>query len=274
MTRPYAEVIGDPIAQSKSPIIHNFWLQRLGIDAEYRACHVRPEELVDYFTRRRGDAEWRGCNVTMPHKIATFALIERKTTIAEAVGAANCVSLSAGGLIATNTDVAGVTAGLPNLLSREAACVIGAGGAACAAIHALKQHSLTEIRILVRNRVRAKAALKDISDHLKFFEINEAVAALAGVTRIIQASPAGMRNQAPLSPEILSAMAKAHPDSFCLEMVYDPAETPFLKRACERGFFCNDGFEMLIGQADEAFRLFFGQPAPRQHDAELRALLT
>ena len=57
MTRPYAEVIGDPIAHSKSPLIHNFWLGKLGIDAEYRACHVRPDELEDYFTRRRGDAE-------------------------------------------------------------------------------------------------------------------------------------------------------------------------------------------------------------------------
>ena len=57
MSRPYAEVIGDPIAQSKSPLIHNFWLEKLGIDAEYRACHVRPGELVDYFSQRRGDAE-------------------------------------------------------------------------------------------------------------------------------------------------------------------------------------------------------------------------
>ncbi|TNE32989.1 MAG: shikimate dehydrogenase, partial [Alphaproteobacteria bacterium] len=70
MSRPYAEVIGDPIAQSKSPAIHNFWLGKLGIDAEYRAWHVRPGELAEYLRARNADDNWRGCNVTMPHKQA------------------------------------------------------------------------------------------------------------------------------------------------------------------------------------------------------------
>ena len=76
MTSPYAEVIGDPIAHSKSPLIHNFWLKNLEIEAEYRACHVRPEELADYFTLRRKDAKWRGCNVTIPHKLAILELVD------------------------------------------------------------------------------------------------------------------------------------------------------------------------------------------------------
>ena len=76
MADPYAEVIVDPVAHSKSPLIHNFWLKKLGIDAQYHACHVRPEELADYFERRREDTEWRGCNVTIPHKQAVIPLLD------------------------------------------------------------------------------------------------------------------------------------------------------------------------------------------------------
>ena len=72
MTTPYAEVIGDPIAQSKSPIIHGFWLSKLEIAADYRACHVTPDALPDYLAARREDPLWRGCNVTMPHKQAVM----------------------------------------------------------------------------------------------------------------------------------------------------------------------------------------------------------
>ena len=73
----YAEVIGDPIAQSKSPAIHNYWLKRLGIDAEYRACHVTADGLADYVADRRDDPNWRGCNVTMPHKQAIVPLLDQ-----------------------------------------------------------------------------------------------------------------------------------------------------------------------------------------------------
>ena len=108
MGRPYAEVIGDPIAHSKSPAIHNFWLAKLGIDAEYGACRVRPDELADYFARRRGDAEWRGCNVTMPHKQAVMPLLHSVEEPAALVGAVNTIRPSLDGLqVGHNTDVAG-----------------------------------------------------------------------------------------------------------------------------------------------------------------------
>ena len=69
---PYAEVIGDPIAHSKSPLIHKFWLEKLGIEGDYRAARVRADELADYLEARRADPDWRGCNVTMPHKQAVL----------------------------------------------------------------------------------------------------------------------------------------------------------------------------------------------------------
>ena len=68
----YAEVIGDPIAHSKSPIIHGFWLDALKLYGAYRTCHVTPEDLAGYFEKRTADPDWRGCNVTLPHKQAVF----------------------------------------------------------------------------------------------------------------------------------------------------------------------------------------------------------
>ena len=73
----YAEVIGDPIAQSKSPAIHGYWLGKLGLEADYRACHVTADGLADYLAERSADADWRGCNVTMPHKQAVIAHLDR-----------------------------------------------------------------------------------------------------------------------------------------------------------------------------------------------------
>ena len=116
MTRRYAEVIGDPISHSKSPIIHNFWLERLGIDAEYRACRVIPSELAEYFDRRRADPAWHGCNVTVPHKLAVLDHVEDRGHVRQSIGAANTVARDGNGEIyATNTDAAGFAAPLAGL---------------------------------------------------------------------------------------------------------------------------------------------------------------
>ena len=71
-----AEVIGDPIAHSKSPIIHGFWIDMLGIDATYGRAHVAPQALADYLAAARADPDWRGCNITIPHKIAVMDLVD------------------------------------------------------------------------------------------------------------------------------------------------------------------------------------------------------
>ena len=77
---PYAEVIGDPVEHSKSPVIHKFWLEKLGIEAEYRATRVAPAELRDYLASRRADPDWLGCNVTMPHKVRVWQLLPHVTS--------------------------------------------------------------------------------------------------------------------------------------------------------------------------------------------------
>lgn len=167
MTLPYAEVIGDPIVQSKSPSIHKFWLTRLGIAADYRACHVKPDELADYFTKRRQDADWRGCNITMPHKQAAMVLLDAVDPQAERIGAVNTVVRGADGrLTGYNTDAPGFLEPLRPLLDRQhlfrMARILGAGGAARAIVAALADEGFTLV-LAARDPAKARALLDGLA---------------------------------------------------------------------------------------------------------------
>jgi shikimate dehydrogenase len=158
MTLPYAEVIGDPIIQSKSPIIHKHWLQALGMDGDYRHAHVTAEGLEAFLATRRSDENWRGCNVTMPHKQAIMPLLDALDPLAQQVGAVNTVVRGADGrLTGYNTDVDGVAEPLSALVSRQDAhaYIIGAGGAARAAIFGVSRGGAATTSIF--NRTAHKA---------------------------------------------------------------------------------------------------------------------
>ncbi len=284
MTHPYAEVIGDPIAQSKSPLIHNFWLGKLGIDAEYRACHVLPDDLAGYFARRRGDADWRGCNVTMPHKQAVMPLLDAIDPLAKRIGAVNTiVRVADGTLSGHNTDASGFIEPLSASLGQPSpfrmARIFGAGGAARAIIVALADAGFTLV-LAARDSAKARALLDELvpgrEDHsveLAHF-VRETDFVFDDRDRIldliVNASPLGMSGHPPLDLDF----SHVPPGSIVYDIVTHPAETPLLAEARRRGFETIDGLTMLIGQASAAFEKFFGQPAPREYDAELRALLT
>ncbi|WP_195908336.1 shikimate dehydrogenase [Novosphingobium sp. Gsoil 351] len=273
MGRPYAEVVGDPIAHSKSPLIHNFWLKKLGIDAEYRACNVGADELADYFARRRGDADWRGCNITIPHKVTSIALVDNLDQPACSAGAVNTVFPTSARLSATNTDIAGILAALPvNLMpAGSTVCILGTGGAARAAFAACKRRGVATVYSSARNHELGSSLLDEFG--------------LGGCARpledplniqcaevIINATSLGMSGKDDLPQAIIDNLA--NPALVVFDMVYAPLETELLKAAHALGLRTVDGLAMLIGQAAAAFEKFFGQPAPREHDAELRALLT
>lgn len=274
MSRPYAEVIGDPIAHSKSPLIHNFWLEKLGIDAEYRACHVKPEELADYFARRRGDAEWRGCNVTIPHKVAALAIADDLDSSAKDVGAANCIVPRQGRLLALNTDTNGVFEAIPNNV--VPVCMIGAGGAARSVMPILNFWvSAWALRVLARDPAKAAAALDhDDSYKIEFFGFDDAPKALTGAEGVINASPLGMSGQPPIPQAVLDSLRLADPNAWVFDMVYTPLETELLRTARARNLATIDGLVMLVGQAKAAFEHFFGARPNDAFDADLRALLT
>lgn len=282
MTAPYAEVIGDPIAQSKSPIIHRFWLEALGLPGEYRACHVLSGGLADYLASRRHDPDWRGCNVTMPHKQAVLPLLDRLDLSAARIGAVNTiVPDGAGGLIGHNTDGVGFLEPLRPFLRREhlfrMARILGTGGAARAIVAALAGEGFTLV-LSGRDPDKARALLEELApgehhvaslDHFADatdFDFDDRQGCL---DLVINATSLGMTGQ----PALAFDLSHAPPGSIVYDIVTAPVETALLAAARARNFRTVDGLEMLIGQAAAAFQLFFGVEAPRESDGALRALL-
>ena len=265
----YAEVIGDPIAHSKSPAIHGFWLEKLGIDANYRACHVRPDELGEYLENRLQDTAWRGCNITVPHKIAAMDHVADPGGIRDTIGAINTVIHQPdGSVIGTNTDAAGFYSPIADLpLEGSTVAVIGTGGAAHAILFALARAQVGSVTLLARNPLKGAAILAR-------FGLKGTVVALdvplPPVAVLVNATQLGMVGQLPLTLDL----APLPEDAVVYDIVYAPLRTSLLRAAEARGLATVDGLEMLIGQAALAFELFFGSAPPRQHDVELRTLLT
>ncbi|QNE33482.1 shikimate dehydrogenase [Sphingomonas sp. NBWT7] len=266
--RPYAEVIGDPVAHSKSPLIHRFWLEKLGIDADYRATHVLPDDLPAYVAARRADPAWRGCNVTIPHKIAMLDLVDDPGDVRGSIGAMNTVVRGEGGaLFGTNTDAAGFYAPIADLdLAGAPVAVIGAGGAARAILFALARMDVGRVTILNRSPLKGAALLGRFG--LKGDALPLA-APLPAAKLLVNTSALGMAGQPPLDLDLSPLPIGA----IVYDIVYTPLETPLLQAAAALGFETIDGLDMLVGQAAAAFELFFGQPAPRAHDDELRERL-
>jgi shikimate dehydrogenase len=265
---PYAEVIGDPIAHSKSPLIHNFWLNALDIEAEYRKTHVRAEELGSYFLQRRADPDWLGCNITIPHKIAVMDYVDDPGGVRERIGAVNTIASETGGpLIGTNTDAGGF---LQPLLRDKwkgtSAVLVGAGGAARAILFALTTLGVGDVTVMVRDAAKGQALLDRAGVTGRVIGMADA---LPPADLLVNSTSLGMVGQPVLELD-LSPLASG---ATVYDIVYAPLETGLLKAARARDLRTLDGLEMLIGQAALAFDIFFDAQAPRELDAELRALL-
>lgn len=284
MSGSYAEVIGDPISQSKSPAIHNFWLGKLGLPDDYRAAQVDRAGLRDYLAARRADRTWRGCNVTMPHKQAIIPLLDRLDPLAARIGAVNTVVHQADGSLAGyNTDVAGFLEPLQPLLAEKhlfrMARIMGAGGAARAIVTALSRQGFVLV-LAARDPAKAQALLDDLAsgtDHhvVDLAHFSEPTDFAFDDRKncldlIVNGSPLGMADQKPLDFDL----SHAPPGSVIYDIVTDPLDTPLLKTGRALGFQTIDGLAMLIGQAAAAFEHFFGQAAPREYDRQLREVLT
>ncbi|WP_313802777.1 shikimate dehydrogenase [Sphingobium sp.] len=265
---PYAEVIGDPIEHSKSPLIHNFWLDCLGIEAEYKKTHVTPEGLPAYFLARRADPDWLGCNVTIPHKIAVMDYTDDPGGVRTRIGAMNTIASETGGpLIGTNTDAGGFLQ--PLLRDRwkgQSAVLVGAGGAARAILFALISLGVPDITIMARDAGKGQALLDRAGVKGRVIGMTDA---LPAADLLVNSSSLGMMGQPVLDIDLTPLADEAT----VYDVVYAPLETGLLNAARKRGLRTLDGLEMLIGQAALAFDIFFDAEAPRDRDEELRALL-
>ncbi len=262
---PYAEVIGDPISHSKSPVIHGFWLEKLGMVAEFKACHVLPGALGDYFAERKEYPNWRGCSITIPHKIAALEYVNDPGDVRSSIGAINTVFRGKdGALIGTNTDAGGFYLPIADLaLAGATAVVIGSGGAARAILFALAQADIGEVILLARSGLKAAGLLAHFGLKGRVLPLDTK---LPPANLLVNTSPLGMIGQPPLEID-LSPLPS---DALVYDIVYAPLETALLKQARALGLDCVDGLDMLIGQAALGFELFFGRSPPPDCEEELR----
>ena len=261
---PFAEVIGDPIAQSKSPAIHRFWLEALGIEADYRAERVSRAEFKAYLADRRANPLWRGCNVTMPLKLDALFAADDPTDRATAAGAANLLVVKDGKLVAANSDVEAIRE-IVAPLARDSVTILGNGGAARAVLLALKLLGSGEVRLQARDMVNATALAVEfgLEDAPRPFDTP------VDSKGLINATPIGMVGIAPKHID-LAAMPG---DGWVFDLVSAPLPTPLLAQAEARGLKTIDGLSVLVEQAADSFELLFGKAPPRNRDAELFAML-
>jgi shikimate dehydrogenase len=263
--RRFAEVIGDPIDHSLSPVIHGFWLEQLGIEASYGRRQVTRAGLPAYLAERRADLTWRGSNVTMPLKLDAVALADGAADWAVAAGAANVLMMRQGKLVAANTDVGAIATLLTQLVEAKApistVTLLGNGGAARAALVALKLVGISMVRIQARDLGEATKLAVEFG-----LETDPALFTAPIVSDgLVNATPLGAAGR-----ECLNCDLHRMPDQgWVLDMVYDPIDTPLIEAARERGLRAVTGLNMLVEQAATSFKLFFGQDAPRDRDAEL-----
>ncbi|TDH37816.1 shikimate dehydrogenase [Pseudohoeflea suaedae] len=268
-----AFIIGDPVAHSRSPMIHRYWLEKHAITGAYEPVRVVPEALPAFAAGLKdGEAGFVGGNVTIPHKEAIFALADETEEVAELIGAANTLWLEDGKLKATNTDAYGFAANLdaeaPGWDKGGKAVVLGAGGASRAILFSLIERGFSDIVLVNRTVARAGELAKRFgSDSITAAPLAELGAALVGAGLFVNTSSLGMEGSA--TPDLdFSVMAKG---GLVTDIVYAPLVTPFLRKARSQGLATADGLGMLLHQAVPGFEKWFGTRP--EVDAELRAMI-
>lgn len=268
-----AGIVGWPVTQSLSPVLHGYWLEQLGIDGEMLRVPAQPEDFRDVIARLRGEG-FAGVNVTVPHKEAAFALADRVDAAAKIAGAANLLVFHAGAIEGRNTDSYGLAESLREnigALGGATVVLLGAGGAARGAVLALENLGAGTIHILNRDAERAKNLAAQLGPHVNARLVPGALAdwkSVAGnAALLVNSTSAGMSGNPPLDLD----MRPLPPGAAVCDIVYKPLETQLLKDAKARGHKTIDGLGMLMHQAAPSFEAFFGKRP--QVDAGLRAAL-
>ena len=267
-------IMGQPVAQSRSPMIHAYWIKQLGVDGAYDFKELSPAEFPA-FIAALGSNGYVGGNVTAPHKEAAFLGVARRDAAAEASGAVNVIWVENGVLMGGNSDTHGFIAHLDEAapgwpVPGACAVVLGAGGAARAAVYAFGQRGVAA-RIVNRTRSKADAlathfgatAKAAISGH----GMDELPVLLKDTDVLVNCTSCGMLGKPPLDID-LGPLKKS---AVVYDAVYVPLETPLLAQARRRGHRVVDGLGMLLHQAGYGFQKWFGVQTTLTPD--LRALV-
>ena len=256
-----AGVMGWPVAHSRSPRIHGYWLEEKGIDGAYLPLAVRPEELAAALGALPA-LGFRGCNLTAPHKEAALARMNTLSETARRIGAVNTVTVGDdGALHGDNTDGYGFISHLrqeaPGWEAGAPVAVLGAGGAARAVVDALSTAGVPEIRLLNRSGERAAALAEQAGETVRPLPWDQRDEALAGCGLLVHTTNLGQVEK----PALDLALEQLPPDAVVYDLVYAPLETDLLKAARGRGHVAVDGLGMLIHQARPGFAAWFGAEA-------------
>lgn len=245
-------IIGYPLGHSLSPLLHNWGFSQCGLEAVYMAWPVEPEKVTD-FMKGLGSLPISGVSVTIPHKLSVREYIDHETGRAKAAGAVNTLFWDGDQIVGDNTDVAGCSEPLrPYLDQIESALVIGAGGAARAAICGLKELGVKKIDISNRSLDKAH----DLAAEFKISSIDWDNRAAHEYDLIINSTPLGMSgDKEEINPMI---MDKIGVNTIVYDLVYNPLETILLKEAKKKGATTISGLEMFLHQGLEQFRIWTG----------------
>ena len=271
---PLAGVIGSPVAQSRSPALHEHWLRRLDLPGHFVPLDVAEADLPDVLSAmpRMG---FLGCNVTIPHKETVLGLADLVTDRAALIGAANTLIFRTDGRMhADNTDgygfIENLRHGAPGWEPAAGpAAVLGAGGAARAVVASLIEVGVPQIRIANRTRSRAETLRSAFGPRLEVHDWRDAGAMIEGASTVVNASSLGMVGK----PELDIALDALQPGMVVTDLVYTPLKTALLQRAEAAGCTSVDGLGMMIWQAAPGFERWFGQ-RPEVDEAARLAILS
>ena len=254
-----AGVMGFPVMHSRSPGVHNFWLEKHGLIGRYLPLAVRPDGLKAAL-RALPALGFSGCNLTIPHKVEAMALVDRTDAASKRIGAINCVTVeSDGSLSGANNDgfgyVANVLQSKPDWRADAGPVVeLGAGGGARAVVVALADRGAREIRLLNRTDTRAMLLAEDLGAPVKAMPWARRAEALEGAAMLVNTTSQGMVGQ----PALQIVLDKLPKTALVSDIVYIPQVTPLMAGAIARGNPVVGGLGMLLHQARPAFKSWFG----------------
>ena len=262
-TTRLAGIMGWPVAHSRSPVLHGFWLDETGIDGAYLPLPVRPQD-IEQALRALPILGFRGCNLTIPHKQAALSVVDRVEPLARRIGAVNTIAVGLDGTLeGHNTDAFGFRESLRDAVPDWKAtagpvAILGAGGAARAVVAALADVGVTEIRIVNRTLARAEVVANDLAvpkTRITIHSWEEVDAALRDAGLLVNATSLGMAGE----PALTLDLSSLPPSTPVVDIVYVPLETDLLATARRRGHPVVDGLGMLLHQGRMGFKAWFGK---------------
>ncbi|MBL6623697.1 MAG: shikimate dehydrogenase [Rhizobiales bacterium] len=241
-------VLGYPLSHTLSPNIHNYWLSVYKLNGVYEKVEVSPKDLKYFFSKNI--MQYRGLNVTIPHKVDVFNYMDEVSDSAKVIGAINCITLSDNKLIGSNTDADGFMQGLTNAYSsinfeNKNALVIGAGGASRAIIHSLQMKSVRNISVTNRSQDRLQSLKQIFDNKISVIDWGAMYEQIKNFNLIINCTSLGMLGKDDIKIDLSHQKEK----SLVIDLVYNPLETRLVVEAKRNNHDFLNGIPMLLNQA-------------------------